>query len=141
MSVDKRFEGFADESEFIHTGLGNRKVASSTSATPSKITSVPIIDLADATSPSLEKRKAVAKEIFTACSQIGFFYIKNHGVDKLTTQAVQKEGLRLFQDISHEQKMTLAMAKNEKEYYGYAPMSTEMPTGAIKRRKFPVMSI
>lgn len=135
MSANKSFQGFADESQYIHTGLGKRKIEEDSKVNVDKITSIPIIDISHATSPILEERKAVAREIFQACSQIGFFYVKNHGVDEAVIETVQREGLRFFEQLSHEEKMTISMALNEKEYLGYAPRKTELPGGAIKRSK------
>jgi hypothetical protein len=43
---------------------------------PGDFDTIPIIDLADMTSPDLEKRKAVAANIYDACARVGFFYIK-----------------------------------------------------------------
>ena len=43
---------------------------------------IPVIDFSDAFSRDIEKRRKLAKEIYEACVRVGFFYIKNHGVDK-----------------------------------------------------------
>ncbi|KAL4787419.1 hypothetical protein BJX76DRAFT_3950 [Aspergillus varians] len=128
------FAGFTEnEDEAIATGIGARKVAAGDIP---PVTEIPIIDLAEAFSDNIDKRKAVAKKIFTACSQIGFFYIKNHGVDAELVEKSQQMGLRFFQDLTHEQKMELSMSKNETEYFGYAPKAVQMPDGAIKRRMY-----
>lgn len=37
---------------------------------------IPIIDLAPMSSPNIEERKELAKQIYDACSRVGFFYIK-----------------------------------------------------------------
>ncbi|EAL21748.1 hypothetical protein CNBC4500 [Cryptococcus deneoformans B-3501A] len=72
-------------------------------------TSIPVIDLSDAQSPSLQKRKAVAAEIRNACLNAGFFYVKNHGVplqvvDRTFEQSKeffnQPDGLKKSVDIS-----------------------------------------
>lgn len=126
------FAGFTDnEDEAIATGIGARKVVSGHIP---PVTEIPIIDLSLAFSDDIKARTKVAKEIFVACSQIGFFYIKNHGVDLDLIEQSQKAGLSFFQDLTHEQKMELSMARNKTEYYGYAPKAVQMPSGAIKRR-------
>lgn len=126
------FAGFTEnEDEAIATGIGARKVVAGDIP---PITEIPIIDLSAAFSDDIKERKKVAKEIFVACSQIGFFYIKNHGVDLNLIEQCQKYGLGFFQDLTHEQKMELSMAHNKTEYYGYAPKAIQMPDGAIKRR-------
>lgn len=128
------FAGFTDnEDEAIATGIGARKVVASDIP---PITEIPIIDISAAFSNDIQARKKVAHEIFVACSQIGFFYIKNHGVDLQLIEQFQKAGLSFFQDLTHDQKMELSMARNATEYYGYAPKAGQMPDGAIKRRKF-----
>ncbi|BCS01800.1 uncharacterized protein AKAW2_60064A [Aspergillus luchuensis] len=51
-----------------------------TNASPGNFDHIPIIDLSALRSPVLKERQQLAKEIFTACTQVGFFYIKNHGI-------------------------------------------------------------
>ncbi|KAL1631159.1 hypothetical protein SLS56_004548 [Neofusicoccum ribis] len=127
------FAGFTDEDGSIATGIGSRKVADANVKPPA---SIPIVDLAGAFSDSSEERRKVAGEIYGACTTIGFFYIKNHGIDQNLISACQRAGLSFFQDLTHEQKMELSMAKNKTEYYGYAPKAIRMPDGAIKRRMY-----
>ena len=45
-------------------------------ASPEIFDHIPIIDLSALGSPVLKERQQLAKEIFTACTQVGFFYIK-----------------------------------------------------------------
>lgn len=47
-----------------------------TNASPGNFDHIPIIDLSALRSPVLKERQQLAKEIFTACTQVGFFYIK-----------------------------------------------------------------
>lgn len=37
---------------------------------------IPVIDLSSLDSPRIEERKDLAKTIYDACTQVGFFYIK-----------------------------------------------------------------
>jgi len=54
-----------------------------TSATdPEMAGAVPIIDLHGFLNGDVAARKAVAKQIGTACEEIGFFLVKNHGIDQ-----------------------------------------------------------
>ena len=64
---------------------------------------------------------------------VGFFYIKNHGVPQEVIDGCHKEAHRFFHDLSSEDKMKLDITKN-KEFYGYAPIQTEMPAGATRKR-------
>ncbi|ERS96173.1 hypothetical protein HMPREF1624_07709 [Sporothrix schenckii ATCC 58251] len=128
------FAGFTDnEDEAIATGIGARKVVAGDIP---PITQIPVVDLAGAFSDDIAARRKVAAEVYTACSQIGFFYIKNHGVDLDLIAKCQKAGLCFFQDQTHEQKMELSMSRNPTEYFGYAPKAGTMPDGAIKRRMY-----
>lgn len=42
--------------------------------------SIPVIDISGIFSDKLEDRQQVAEKLRDACTRIGFFYIKNHGV-------------------------------------------------------------
>lgn len=59
---------------------GTRKILHGTKA--KTFTSIPIIDLTNIDSPSLEVRKAFAQELYDAFSNVGFFYTKGHGVSE-----------------------------------------------------------
>jgi hypothetical protein len=43
---------------------------------PGDFTNIPIIDLSNLNSPDLASRRALADEIYDACTRVGFFYIK-----------------------------------------------------------------
>jgi hypothetical protein len=43
---------------------------------PGDFTNIPIIDLSNLDSPDLASRRALADEIYDACTRVGFFYIK-----------------------------------------------------------------
>jgi isopenicillin N synthase-like dioxygenase len=93
-----------------------RKVAEK----PSSFVSIPTIDVADIDSPSLEARKKIAKEIYDACRDCGFFYIKNHGVP----EDVVKDTFNLlakFFSLDPETKMDAHVQKNP-ALRGYEPM-------------------
>lgn len=64
----------------LSTSSGTRKILHGTKA--KTFTSIPIIDLTNIDSPSLEVRKAFAQELYDACSNVGFFYTKGHGVSE-----------------------------------------------------------
>jgi isopenicillin N synthase-like dioxygenase len=70
---------------------------------PSVPTRVPVVDLTDATSPELAKRKAVAWEIHKACRETGFFYVIGHGVSD-DLMAGQLASSKQFFDLSEEEK-------------------------------------
>ena len=72
--------------------------------------SLPIIDI----SPFLpftrvdnEARRACARDIFTACTTTGFFYLTNHGIPTSVTDKVLSLGRDFFLDSSPEDKVDI----------------------------------
>lgn len=87
---------------------------------PSSFTSIPIIDLAELDSPSPDARKRIAKNIYDACSQCGFFYIKNHGVSEHVISETL-DLLKRFFALDLDAKMDAHVQKNP-AIRGYEPM-------------------
>jgi isopenicillin N synthase-like dioxygenase len=130
------YSGLYDRGDHIDTGIGGiRKINLSEDASKGRFSSIPIIDLTDATSPSLDARKKIAQEIYNACVNVGFFYIKNHGVPDEVIAGVKHEAKRFFHEQSAEDKMKLDITKNT-EFYGYAPIKPKLENGRSKTRKF-----
>ncbi|KAK5308723.1 hypothetical protein LTR99_001699 [Exophiala xenobiotica] len=78
----------------VGSGMGYRKIRE-----PEGLTSfdeLPIIDLSDIESADETKLRAVASKIYDACTKVGFFYIKNHGIPKESVAAIKKEAERYF---------------------------------------------
>jgi isopenicillin N synthase-like dioxygenase len=65
-------------------------------------------------------RKKIAKEIYKACHETGFFYAKNHGIPGEVT-AETFELLRRFFALDLETKMEAHVQKNP-AIRGYEPM-------------------
>jgi isopenicillin N synthase-like dioxygenase len=102
----------------VGSGMGYRKIRE-----PEGLTSfdeLPIIDLSDIDSADETKLRAVASEIYDACTKVGFFYIKNHGIPKESVAAIKKEAERYFKGLSMEKKMELDREKSE-FHLGYGP--------------------
>ncbi len=57
---------------------------------------IPVIDLEESFSSSLERRKRVAAEVRSACRDIGFFYVRNHGVPETLIAATLETSRRFF---------------------------------------------
>jgi hypothetical protein len=70
---------------YFHAGskLSCRKVQS-TPGGKGSFTSIPVIDVSQIDSASLEDRKAIARQLYDSCSTSGFFYITGHGVCSTT---------------------------------------------------------
>ncbi|KAJ9132105.1 Isopenicillin N synthetase [Pleurostoma richardsiae] len=127
------YKGQFDKGDHIDTGIGGKRLIKEAKA--GVFVEIPVIDLADATSPSVDVRKRLSKQIYDACVNVGFFYIKNHGVSQEIVDGCFNEAKRFFHDLSTDDKMELDITKNT-EFYGYAPIKTVMPDGATKKRLF-----
>ena len=81
---------------------------------------IPIIDLADAYSKDLTKRQGLAEKIYEACVRVGFFYVKNHGVDESIMKNVFSAA-RDFFELPLEQKMEIDLNKSA-HFRGYTKL-------------------
>ncbi|XP_028772915.1 2-oxoglutarate-Fe(II) type oxidoreductase hxnY-like [Neltuma alba] len=90
---------------------------------PSATLSLPIVDLSSPDRPS------TAKLIRQACSEHGFFYIVNHGVEKEVLLSVFEESKNFF-SLPMQEKMKYP----RKEHRGYNPLHAEKldPTSPYK---------
>ncbi len=77
---------------------------------------IPVIDLDEGASPSLERRKQTAREIRAACRDSGFFYVVNHGVPDKTIESTLEASRRFF-----DQPMAAKMRLLGTGGYGYDP--------------------
>ena len=130
------FAGFTDESNHIYTGTGQRRLNTDGTGRVQSFQKIPVVDFSEARSLSLESRQKLAREIIDVCETVGFFYVKDHGLDQELITKVKQHGMNFFANQSHNEKMELSMDRNAIEYYGYAPMRRNMPDGGIKTRKF-----
>ncbi|KAL6692296.1 hypothetical protein J3F84DRAFT_383569 [Trichoderma pleuroticola] len=100
------------------SGIVTRKILCTPlrDALPSEI---PIIDISPIFSPSLDERQAVAQQVRAAAQNMGFFYIKNHGIPAAVTQAVYEAGLEFFrQDLDTKMRADSSGTKWDKGYQG-----------------------
>ncbi|KAL1954082.1 hypothetical protein VTO42DRAFT_1770 [Malbranchea cinnamomea] len=95
---------------------------------PGEFTYLPVVDLADLNSPSLEARKRLAAQIFEAATIVGFFYIKNHGVPEDLIEHTRQLGRQYFA-LPHEAKMEQFAGKGD-GVAGYFPPLHLMPNYA-----------
>ncbi|MFC7882600.1 isopenicillin N synthase family dioxygenase [Streptomyces sp. NPDC057376] len=83
---------------------------------------IPIIDIApliDGSDPL-----GVAKRIGEVCEQVGFFYVKNHGVPAETIEGMYRATERFF-DLPFETKQRLNVANSGPTVRGYIPTYAE----------------
>ncbi|KAL2842722.1 hypothetical protein BJY01DRAFT_248987 [Aspergillus pseudoustus] len=114
----------SDVDEHSHIGVGKKGKVDTVTEIPGSFGKIPVVDLSNMGSPSIEERKAVAKAICDACTKVGFFYIKNHGVPQELVDGAFVEARRFFHELSEDQKMELVNSKNP-NFYGYAPIRTD----------------
>ncbi|KAI6778607.1 2OG-Fe(II)oxygenase [Emericellopsis cladophorae] len=84
---------------------------------------IPVIDVADAFSSSLEKRKAVAAQIRDAATTSGFFYIANHGIPTNVTDGAYQACLDFFRQDA-DVKMD-AWERKSRYFNGYKPPGSQ----------------
>ncbi|GLB38567.1 putative iron ascorbate-dependent oxidoreductase family protein [Lyophyllum shimeji] len=91
---------------------------------------IPIIDLANISSNDASVRRALADEIRGACINVGFFYVKNHGIPEEVIQATLEMAKRFF-SLPMESKMVIENRKTP-NFKGYSPLlsGNNNPDGA-----------
>lgn len=82
--------------------------------------SIPIIDLTKSFSSSLTDRQKVAREINTACTSVGFFYITGHGIPEEVCTDVLNLAHQFFHELPQSSKEAIHM-KNSNQFRGYEP--------------------
>ncbi|KAF3904449.1 hypothetical protein ABW21_db0209859 [Orbilia brochopaga] len=108
----------------VLTGNGPRKILSnSIDVKPGSFSSIPVLDLSLAFSEDFADRKRCAEQLFDACTRVGFFYVKNHGVLKETVTSCFSAARQFF-DLSLEEKMKIYIKESE-NYKGYTPLLGE----------------
>lgn len=84
---------------------------------------IPVIDFSDAFSKDIERRKRLARRIYDACIRVGFFYVKNHGVDDY----IMKNVFSAAKDFFHlpiEEKMSIDLNKSP-HFRGYTKLMVD----------------
>ncbi|KAI5917425.1 2og-Fe oxygenase family protein [Camillea tinctor] len=108
------------DEKYVYFHSGAEATYREVSDKPSSFTSIPTIDLSEIDSSSTEARKHIANQIYKACHECGFFYIKSHGIP----EDVIKHTLALlkrFFALNIDTKMDAHVQKNP-AIRGYEPM-------------------
>jgi len=80
------------------------------------VTSIPIIDFAGVQAGDAKRTREVAREVFAACTGVGFFYIKNHGVpEKVVERAMA--AARDFFHLPAERKAAVSANANHRGFH------------------------
>ena len=91
--------------------------------------SIPIIDLApyrDSTADTHETAQAIRY----ACKNVGFFYVKNHGVPEELVQSIFANSAKFFK-LSREEKREIRMEMAERAWRGYYEIGEERTNGKV----------
>ncbi len=108
----------------IQTGNGPRAFFSSgTEAQVPAFETIPIIDFAPMDSADPDERAKVGAEVRKACTEVGFFYAKNHGMEQAVIDATFDAAHRFF-DLPMAQKQAISVEKSD-AMRGYTPLLGE----------------
>lgn len=89
----------------------------------SKLESIPVIDFAFFTQGSTSDRQNIAQEIYHACREVGFLYLKNYGISKPLVEAIFQQSQKFFA-LPSESKRDLAWS-SEFSNRGYIGIKRE----------------
>ncbi|PAV16985.1 Clavaminate synthase [Pyrrhoderma noxium] len=84
---------------------------------------IPVIDMKDLDSPDPILRHQLARDIRDACINVGFFYVKNHGIPEGEILKAVNAGKNFF-SLPIETKMKYD-SRNSTNFKGYAPLLSE----------------
>jgi isopenicillin N synthase-like dioxygenase len=100
-----------------------------TSTVAPTITEIPILDIAPllASDADPESVRHTAERIDQACRDVGFFYVRNHGITEGDREAAFAEVERFF-DLPTAEKMKLCMRESS-QFRGYVPLCGEVTEG------------
>jgi len=91
--------------------------------TESTFQHIPVIDFALATSSDPKARRALANLIRDACVNVGFFYLKNHGIPEVTITATIEAANKFF-SLPAASKIELDI-HNSSNFKGYTALLGE----------------
>ncbi|TDL19673.1 Clavaminate synthase-like protein [Rickenella mellea] len=87
---------------------------------------IPIIDIKDAESPDQAARRRVALEIRDACINVGFFYVKTHGIPQATIDEAYEASKQFFAlPLKEKLKIDHTTTHNHRGYNGLRSQNTD----------------
>ena len=115
----------------IDTGVEVRKLASSSSGLSARLpafTEIPIIDFSAMQGNEAQVKQALAKQmlaqqVYKACTEVGFFYIENHGIPQQDIDHLFKISRQFFA-LDDNEKAKIDISKSSFSR-GYIPMCGE----------------
>ena len=99
-------------------------------------TTIPIIDIGPLRQGDATGSLEVARQLGEACSQVGFFYVTNHGVADEIISDTFSSAQRFF-SLPLEEKMRYSLERYSKCFRGYSPPLSELADG--KRNAYELM--
>lgn len=77
--------------------------------TIAKLPSLPIIDISPFLSPAADTvtKEKTARSLYTACHDVGFFYLTGHGIPAETQQAVLDAAREFFLNANEQEKAAI----------------------------------
>ena len=110
----------------IDTGVEVRELSPSASGLQARrpaFTEIPVIDFSAMRGENLKAKQALASQVYKACTEVGFFYIENHGISSRAIEELLEISRRFFA-LSEEDKASIDIA-NSSFSRGYIPMCGE----------------
>ncbi len=109
----------------INTGVEVRNVSTSTPGLTSRrpaFTEIPVIDFSQLRG-NTKDRQTLATEIYQACTEVGFFYIENHGVPPSAMDKLMNVSHEFFA-LDLDKKLSIDISQSSFSR-GYIPMCGE----------------
>lgn len=97
---------------------------------------IPIIDISDLRELGSPNMDEVVRRLGHACRDVGFFYIKHHGIPQGLIQETFAMAEKFFSQPL-EKKLECSMERHSKCFRGYSPVLSELADG--KRNSYELM--
>lgn len=102
--------------------------------TNTEFTNIPVIDISPLLQSDISLKQLVAQEIHKACRDVGFFYIKGHGVsEELLTNLYNVS--KAFFNLPIEEKLKINMELGGRAWRGYFQVGDELTSGKPDKKE------
>ena len=104
----------------LQARINEARFSKSTNNTSTTADSIPLIDIGPSFDGSLHSRQAIAAQIHSACTEIGFFQITNHGVAASARDQILEQARRFFHELDPAKKNALHI-RHSNFFRGWEP--------------------